>query len=119
MKVFFTGTERLNELTPLILTRIHNVMKLEAEILIGNYRGFDQLTLALLRILEYPHVTVYETGSYLSFGYPIVHAGCYPAQDIAMSKQADYMLAVWDGRSYGVRKNLERMPADRIRIITL
>lgn len=119
MKVFFTGTERINQLTPEILTRIHNVMELKAEILIGNYRGFDQLALAFLSILEYPRVTVYETGSYLDFGYPIVHAGCYPAQDIAMSEQADYMLAVWDGRSYGVGKNLQRMSRDRIRLIRI
>lgn len=119
MKVFFTGPGQLNQLNAEMLTRIWNVTKLEAEILIGNYKGFDQLALGYLAILEYPKVTVYETGSYIGLGYPIVHAGCYPAQDIAMSKQADYMLAVWDGRSYGVRKNLQRMPADRIRIIRI
>ncbi|WP_333456868.1 hypothetical protein [Microcoleus sp. Pol10D4] len=70
-----------------------------------------------LTMLQYPKVTVYETGSNLSFGYPLVFVGRYPAQDIFMSKQANYMLAVYDGKSRGVRANLQRMPADRIRII--
>lgn len=119
MKVFFTGPAKLDKLNAEMLTRIWNVTKLEAEILIGNYKGFDQLALGYLAILEYPKVTVYETGSYVTCGYPRIDAGCYPAQDIAMSKQADYMLAVWDGRNYGVSKNLQRMPADRIRIIRI
>lgn len=119
MKVFFTGTEYLQKLTPEIITRIFNVTKLDAEILIGNYRGFDELALRFLYILEYPQVTVYETGSNLSFGYPIVAVGRYPAQHIAMSQAADYMLAVYDGKSRGVAANLQRMPQNRIRIIRI
>jgi hypothetical protein len=117
MKVFFNGTEYLQKLTPEIMTRIFKVTKLDAEIMIGNYRGFDELALAFLFILEYPNVRVYETGSKVSFGYPIVNVGRYPAQDIAMSQTADYMLAIYDGKSRGVAANLQRMPENRIRII--
>jgi hypothetical protein len=119
MKVFFTGTEYLQKLTPEIITRIFKVTKLDAEILIGNYRGFDELALGFLFILEYPKVTVYETGSKVNLDYPIVNVGRYPAQDIAMSQAADYMLAVYDGKSRGVAANLRRMPANRIRIIRI
>jgi hypothetical protein len=117
MKVFFTGTENLEILNREMSLRICKVMELKAEILIGNYPGFDQLALAFLHTLEYPNVTIYETGSKLSFGYPIVNVGRYPAQDIAMSQQADYMLAVYDGKSRGVAANLRRVPENRIRII--
>ncbi|MEG4838362.1 hypothetical protein [Microcoleus sp. B9-D4] len=117
MKVFLTGTEKLEKMNHEMWTTIHNITRLDAEILIGNYRGFDQLALVFLTILRYPKVTVYETGSNLCFGYPLVFVGQYPAQDIFMSKQADYMLAVYDGKSRGVRANLTRMPPDRIRII--
>lgn len=117
MQVFLTGTERLEKMNAEMWTRIHNITNLNATILIGNYRGFDQLALAFLNILEYRNVKVYETGSRLSFGYPIINAGRYPAQDIAMSQSADYMLAVHDGLSYGVKANLRRMPANKIRII--
>jgi hypothetical protein len=99
------------------MPRIYKVTKLYAEIIIGNYRGFDELALAFLYIVQYPKVTVYETGSELSFGYRIVHVGRYPAQDIAMSKQAGYMLAVYDGKSRGVAANLRLLPENRIRII--
>ncbi len=116
MKVFFTGTENLRSLNPETLTRIHNVCNLNANILIGNYRGFDQLALALLSIIEYSNVTVYETGSKLGFGYRIINAGKYPAQDIEMSRQADFMLAIHDG-SRGVAANIKRMPANKIRIV--
>ncbi|MEG4518848.1 hypothetical protein [Microcoleus sp. AT9b-C5] len=119
MKVFLTGTEHLEKMNRQMWTRIHNITKLDAEILIGNYRGFDQLALIFLTMLQYPKVTVYETGSNRSFGYPLVFVGRYPAQDIFMSKQADYMLAVYDGMSYGVRANLRRMPPNLICIIRL
>ena len=116
MKIFFTGTENLRSLTPEILTRINNVCNLRAKILIGNYRGFDQLALRYLRSINYPHVTVYETGSKLNFGYQVIDAGRYPAQDIKMSQLADFMLAVHDG-SRGVARNIERMPSNKVRII--
>lgn len=120
IKVFFTGTENLKSLTvnPEIIPRINNVCQLKADILIGNYRGFDQLTLAYLRKINYPHVTVYETGSNLSFNYPLINVGRYPAQDIYMSQQADFILAVHDGTK-GVEKNLKRMPQSKIRLILI
>ncbi|MEG3933784.1 MULTISPECIES: hypothetical protein [unclassified Microcoleus] len=117
MQVFLTGTERLEKMNAEMWTRIHNITKLNATILIGNYRGFDQLALAFLNVLEYRNVKVYETGSGLSFGHQIIDVGRYPRQDIEMSRSADYMLAVYDGLSYGVKANLRRMPAERTRII--
>ncbi|MFB2970376.1 hypothetical protein ACE1CD_15490 [Aerosakkonema sp. BLCC-F183] len=118
MKVFLTGTENLKSLdiNPEIKERIDNICRLNAEILIGNYRGFDRLALAYLRSLNYPNVTVYETGSKLNFGYNLVNVGRYPLQDIRMSELADFMLAVHDG-SKGVERNLKRMPANKIRLI--
>jgi hypothetical protein len=117
MKVFLTGTEYLQKMNCEMWTRIHNITKLDAEILIGNYRGFDQLVLIFLTILQYPNVTVYGTGNRLSFGYPLIFVGRYPAQDIFMSKEADFMLAVYDGKSRGVATNLKRISRNRIRII--
>ena len=116
MKVFFTGTENLQSLNSEILTRIHKVCNLNAQIVIGNYRGFDQLALRYLRSIEYPNVTIYETGSRLSFSYQIINAGRYPAQDIEMSRQADFMFAVHDG-SRGVEANIKRIPPSKVRII--
>jgi len=118
MKIFLTGTENLKSLNPEIIHRINNICTLNAEILIGNYRGFDQLALAYLQSLNYPKVTVCETGSGISFGYKLINVGKYPAQDIYMSRAADYMLAVHDG-SKGVARNLKRMPANKIRLITI
>ena len=123
MKVFVTEPEKLDKINPQICLRICKVVNLNAEILIGNCSEFDEIALEILFILEYPKVTVYETGSKDSLGYPIVfcnpNIGSYPAQDIAMSRAADYMLAVYDGKSPRVAANLKRMPANRIRIITV
>jgi len=119
MKVFFTGTERIQSFNRETLDRIYKVTQLNAEILIGNYRGFDELALTFLFFLKYRKVTIYDAGGKITFGYPVVDVGRYPAQDIAMSKAADYMLAVYDGKSRGVAANLQRMPQNRIRIIRI
>lgn len=118
-KVFLTGTAHLQHLNLEIIERINNIIKLNIHILIGNYRGFDQLALQYLRLVGYPHVTVYETGSKLDFGYQIVNVGKYPAQDIEMSQQANWMLAVYDGKSRGVAANIKRMPLQKIVIINV
>ena len=123
MKVFFTGSESLKRIPPKVSLRIVKVMTLNAEILIGNLSDFDEIALRMLFLLEYPRVTVYQTGDKDSMGYPIVfcnpNLGYYPAQDIAMSRAADYMLAVYDGKSPRVAANLKRMSENRIRLITV
>jgi hypothetical protein len=72
MKVFLTGTEYLQNMNCEMWTRIHNITRLYAEILVRNYHGFDQLALLFLNFLEYPKVTVFETGNRLSLGYSII-----------------------------------------------
>ena len=116
MKVFLTGTENLRSLNAEIIGRIDNICKLNGQILIGNYRGFDQLALKYLQSIAYPHVTVYETGSKMRFGYRLFDVGRYPKQDILMSELADFMLAIQDD-SKGVDRNLKRMPKNKIRLI--
>ncbi len=116
MIVFFTGTEYIDELNNEIKYRIQNVCRLNANIVIGNYSGFDRLALQFLRSIEYPHVTVYQTINTESYGYPIKNVGRYPAQDIEMSRIADYMLAIHNGTK-GVAASIKRMPANRARIV--
>ncbi|MEY3867531.1 MAG: hypothetical protein RLZZ338_1422 [Cyanobacteriota bacterium] len=117
MKVFITGTEHLSVLNDEIILRLDNIIRLNADILIGNYKGVDQLVLRYLSNQKYSNVTVVETGSRLSFGYQIINVGRYPQQDIWMSQEADYMLAIHDGKSRGVAANLRRMPSEKIRLV--
>ncbi|MEG4970461.1 hypothetical protein QUB11_28005 [Microcoleus sp. B6-A1] len=117
MKVFFTGPENLKIIPPQVSLKICKVVGIKAEILIGNFSDFDEIALGLLFLLEYSKVTVYQTGNKENLGYPIVNVGEYPTPDIAMSAEADFMLAVCDGKSPRVTANLQRMPAERIRII--
>jgi hypothetical protein len=119
MKVFFTGPDKLDKISPKISLRIIKVMSLNAEILVGNFSDFDEIALGILFLLQYPRVTVYQTGNKDNLRYPIVNVGEYPAPDIAMSAEADFMLTVCDGKSPRVTANLQRMPADRIRLIRL
>ncbi|MEG4960265.1 MULTISPECIES: hypothetical protein [unclassified Microcoleus] len=95
------------------------MISLNAEILVGNFTDFDEIALGILFLLEYPKVTVYHTGNKDNLRYPIVNVGEYPAPDIAMSAEADFMLAVCDGKTPRVTANLQRMPANRIRLIQL
>lgn len=117
MQVFITATERCVKLTPELQQRLDNIISLDAKILIGNYKGGDQTILSYLRKVGYKNVQVIETGSRLTFGFPLMEVGRYPAQDIYMSKQADYMLAVHDGKSKGVKANLNRFPKDKTRLV--
>ncbi|HLO85480.1 MAG TPA: hypothetical protein VK203_10820 [Nostocaceae cyanobacterium] len=119
MKVFFTGTENLITVNPEVIMRIRNVINLNAHILIGNYRGFDQWCLQYLKSLQYPHVTVFETGSKLSFGYELLDVGKYPAQDIHMAKTAGWILAIdrKDKPSPGVQRNIKRLPPNHVRVV--
>jgi len=119
MKVFFTDPKSLKRIPPEVSLRIVKVMTLNAEILIGNLSDFDEIALGMLFLLEYPRVTVYQTGDKDSMGYPIVTVGQHPAPDIAMSEEADFMLAVCDGKSLRVTANVQRMPPERIRLIRL
>jgi hypothetical protein len=72
MKVFLSVTGKRQKMNREMWTRIHNITRFDAEILVGNYHGFDQLALLFLNFLEYPKVTFFETGSRLSFGYSII-----------------------------------------------
>lgn len=119
MKVFFTGPEKLEKIPPKVSLKIIKVMSLNAQILVGNCTEFDGIALGILFLLEYPKVTVYQTGNKDNLRYPIVNVGEYPAPDIAMSAEADFMLAVCDGKSPRVTANLQRMPKNRIRLIQL
>ncbi|MEG4587217.1 hypothetical protein QUA54_18655 [Microcoleus sp. MOSTC5] len=119
MKVFFTRSENLKIIPPQVSLRICKVVGLNAEILVGNFSDFDEIALGILFILEYPRVTVYQSGNKDNLGYPSVDVGEYPASDIAMSEEANFMLAVCDGKSPRVTANLQRMPKNRIRLIRL
>jgi hypothetical protein len=117
MKVFFTGLEHLKMLTSEIIERIDKVCFLDAEVLIGNYKGFDQLALSYLAQKAYPYVTIYETGSGIHCGYKLLNVGKYPAQNILMSKKADYAFAIHTGTK-GVLRNIERNKG-RVRVINI
>ncbi|MEG5048926.1 hypothetical protein [Microcoleus sp. B4-C1] len=119
MKVFFTGPDKLEIIQPQVSLRICKVIDLNAEILVGNFSDFDEIALGILFVLEYPNVTVYQSGNKNNLGYPMVNVGQYPAPDIPMSAEADFMLAVCDGKSPRVTANLQRMPKNRIRLIRL
>jgi hypothetical protein len=85
MKVFFTDPETIKRIPPEVSLRIVKVMTLNAEILIGNLSEFDEIALGILFLLEYPRVTIYQTGDKDNMGYPIVTVGQHPAVQSASS----------------------------------
>lgn len=102
-----TGSEHIIGLNKEARFRLDNIIKLNAQVICGNYRGADCQMLAYLKHKKYPNVTVYETGSKKDFGYEIKDVGKYPAQDNEMRSIADYCLALYDGKSKGTKKNID------------
>ena len=117
MKVMLTGSEHISALNVEAKSRLDTIISKGFHIVCGNYRGADQAMLSYLQATGYKNVTVYETGTKLSFGFAVKDVGRYPAQDIEMQK-SDFLFALYDGKSKGTLRNIKAFP-NRCRIVEL
>ncbi len=119
MKVVISGSRSIQSLNAEMKSRIDKIIKLNSEILIGDAYGIDSLVQAYLYKKDYRNVTVWYSrilrnniGNWKTIHIP----GGFVKRDIAMHSQAEYGLAIWDGKSRGTKRNIEQMKG-KVRVI--
>lgn len=128
MKVFISGTgfgaSAIKELPKVVKDYVVDLVLKNCEILIGDCMGVDTLVQELINLLDYDNIVVYHSGNkcrnLINNGWKtkpvIVPRGVtgrdfYAAKDKVMANDADFGLAVWDGKSQGTGTNIENLKA--------
>lgn len=124
-KVFISGSANCNKLDNMVTSTIDVMISKNYTILIGDCNGVDSMVQSYLNEKDYNNVIVYCSGSKCrnlansdwQVNHISVPAGTkgrafYEVKDIAMSNDADYGFAVWDGKSVGTWNNVCRMAND-------
>ena len=120
MIVFVGGSKTITELTGDVKAVIDNFCKSGAEFLIGDCFGADKLVQLYLYNKGYRNVTVYVSGDKTrnnigDFNEKHINADVlkgfefYRQKDIAMAKDADCGLMLWDGKTKGTACNIRDM----------
>jgi hypothetical protein len=116
MKVFVSGSRGVSELPEEARASLDKVRELGFTVLVGDCHGVD--TLVQQHLEGYRKVVVFHIGERPrnNNGFDTVQVGGsrQTDKDAAMAADADYGLAVWDGRSPGTKKNIERVKATKV-----
>lgn len=120
-KLFVSGSISITELSDKAKELLDGAIKEQAHFLIGDADGVDSLVQSYLKEQDYNDVTIYHTGEKLrnnlrdwevvSVPNPEGLEGRekYTLKDIAMSKDSDQALMIWDGQSKGTLRNIQDM----------
>lgn len=118
MKVFVGGSRTFSRLNANIRARLDAIMASGMTILVGDANGADKAVQSYLSSHEYSTVIVFVVGrvprnniggwSVATIGHARVRRGFehYALKDRAMSREADYGLMLWDGKSRGTLYNI-------------
>ena len=116
MKVFVSGSRGVQELPAAAKASLDKIKELGFTVLVGDCHGVDTLVQAYLE--GYLKVVVFHIGARprTNFGFDTVKVAGYQQtdKDAAMAADADYGLAIWDGKSPGTVKNIERVKATKV-----
>ncbi|VXD15488.1 hypothetical protein [Planktothrix paucivesiculata] len=120
--VAISGSRSITILNPESLTRINKIIELNYEILIGDAPGVDLLVQTYLDSVNYDNVQVWFAFSTLrnnvgNWGTVKVQ-GSYSLRDKLMHQQADFGLAIWDGKSPGTKRNIQQL-GKRCRVVLI
>jgi hypothetical protein len=117
-KVFVSGSRAVKELPGAARASLDRIMRLGFLVLVGDCYGVDTLVQEYLKAQGYERVRVYHIGAKprhcLGFPPVRVEGARQSAKDRAMAAQADYGLAIWDGRSPGTKANIRRVKRTRV-----
>lgn len=124
MKVFFSGSKRINDIGSRMFEILDRTMWKKDGILIGDCPGADEQIQRYLAMNGYPDVTVYCSGDEPRFNIgewevqrvtldPALTSGYafWRQKDIQMEFDCDSAVAVWDGKSKGTRQNIMELAA--------
>ncbi len=112
-KVFVSGSRSVRALPQAAKVALDTIIELGFTVIIGDCYGVDTLVQDYLASKGYQRVVVYHIGTTprnnRGFGAQRVSGSRQTDKDAAMATAADYGLAIWDGRSPGTQKNIERV----------
>ena len=119
--VFISGSRKLPKLNSAICTKLRNIIEKKYRVLVGDASGADKAVQTFLAKEGYKNVVVYcmdgecrnnidnwekhsvdSVGKKKDFEY-------FAMKDVEMSRDADYGLMLWDGKSKGTLKNALNM----------
>lgn len=118
-KVFISGSISIKSLPLKVIDSINSIISKNYEILVGDADGVDSLVQSLCKNSNYQNLTIYTI-----YDVPRFNAGGFESKKIfasseiksererqtvkdrAMSKDADFFLVVWDGKSKGCYSNI-------------
>lgn len=117
-KVFIGGSIKMGRLNDVVRERIQNIINEELGICVGDANGADKAVQKYLAEQDYRNVEVFCTGlkcrnnigewqlRQIESARQQRDFEFYTAKDVAMSKEADFGLMLWDGKSVGTLNNV-------------
>ena len=121
MKIFIAGSREISVLDDYTQAKLDSICSKGYDVLIGDCYGVDALVQSYLSSRKYEKVTVYASigiarnnlGNWNVrrtqppkgiYGYRL-----YEMKDMAMADDADFGFMIWNGKSRGTKKNIERL----------
>lgn len=127
--VFIGGSRRVSRLAPAVRKRLDTIMQKGFPVIVGDANGADKAVQQYLCDNGYEHVQVFCSGTACRNNvghWPTrqIEAGTrdrgfrfYAAKDRAMTREADFGLMIWDGKSTGTLLNVLRMLGQRKKVV--
>lgn len=122
MKIFISGSSKIKKLNQEMTNCLDELIKQpNNEVIVGDCYGVDILVQKYLKEHGYTNVTVYcsqktprrtEYNNYISMYEQAKNLNgedFYQVKDKEMCNQCDSAIAFWNGTSYGVKCNIERI----------
>jgi hypothetical protein len=122
MNVFISGSISISKLPGSAIKKIDNIISMNFTVLIGDAKGVDLQVQKYLSGKRYNNVIVYFVGTKIRNNISKWETKkinndddnkkgreLYTLKDIAMAKDADYGLMIWDGLSPGTLNNIKEM----------
>ena len=120
-KVFIGGSRRLTRLNNDVIGHLDRIIESRLPVLIGDANGADKAVQSYLCERNYPNVTVFHSGKKWRNNVgnwdteqvepPTKRRdyNFYAAKDKRMAEEANYGLAIWDGKSKGTLHQIQRL----------
>ncbi len=117
-KIFIAGAIQLESLEPEVIKKLNNLIKMNAEILVGDACGIDKAVQKFLCDKKYMNVKIYATNGKArnNIGnWEVVGVKSYlekksreffTVKDIEMTKKADMGFMIWNAKSQGTLTNM-------------
>lgn len=124
------GTKAITSLPQSVTQYLDACIDQNYQILIGDCIGIDSLVQEYINKRGYNNIIVYCSGSncrnianpnwrvkHVNVPYGVRGRDFFAAKDKAMAQDADYALAIWDGKSKGTGTNIDNMKAQNKTVI--